>query len=71
LHALGERIHPGTGARIAYVACGLAAGTARPGSSREVAEIRWVTPLEADELTRGAIFEPVRQYLHATIEADG
>lgn len=60
---LGERVHPGTGARITYVACDLAAGTAWPGSSREVAEVRWVTAQDADELTAGTIYEPVRQYL--------
>lgn len=64
-HVIGERIHPGTGARVAYVACGLVAGTARPGSSREVAEVRWVSPQDADELTRGTIYEPVRRYLGA------
>jgi len=60
---LGERVHPGSGARIAYVACDLVAGTARPVSSREVAEVRWVSAEDADELTAGSIYEPVRQYL--------
>ena len=62
-YVLGERIHPGTGARITYVACDLVAGTARPGSSREVAEVRWVSVQDADDLTGGTIYEPVCQYL--------
>jgi len=61
---LGERVHPGTGARITYVACDLVAGTARPASSREVAEVRWSSAEEADELTAGTIYDPVRRYLH-------
>jgi 8-oxo-dGTP diphosphatase len=62
---LGERVHPGTGARIVYVACDLVAGSARPGSSREVAEVRWVSVQDADDLTGGMIYEPVRRYLGA------
>jgi 8-oxo-dGTP diphosphatase len=62
---LGERIHPGTGAQVAYVACDLVAGTAHPNSSREVAEVRWATLTEADDLTSGSIYELVRRYLGA------
>lgn len=60
---LGARVHPGTGARITYVACRLAGGTARAASVREVAEVRWATPREADHLTGGTIYEPVRRHL--------
>jgi 8-oxo-dGTP diphosphatase len=60
---LGERVHPGTGARVTYVACAAADGTARVASAREVAEVRWVSPEEADELTGGTVYEPVREYL--------
>jgi 8-oxo-dGTP diphosphatase len=63
LRVLGERIHPATAARITYVACDLAGGVARAASKREVAEARWVTLEEADELTGGTIYEPVRRYL--------
>jgi hypothetical protein len=30
---------------------------------REVAEVRWATPREADHLTGGTIYEPVRRHL--------
>jgi 8-oxo-dGTP diphosphatase len=63
LRLLGERVHPDTGAHIIYVACVLSGGTARRASAREVAEVRWVDAWEADELTGGKIYEPVRQYL--------
>lgn len=60
---LGERVHPGTGARIVYVGCILVSGDAWPASSREVAEVGWVGAQAADEVTLGTIFEPARQYL--------
>jgi 8-oxo-dGTP diphosphatase len=62
-HLLGERIHPVTATRIAYVACAAVSGTARSASPREVAEVRWASPQEADDLTGGAIYEPVRWHL--------
>lgn len=64
-HLLGERIHPETDAHVVYVACNLAGGTARVVSAREVAEVRWVSQQEADDLTGGTIFEPVRASLSA------
>ena len=63
LHVIGERVHPQTGARVSYVACTVAGGTARTASPREVAEVRWASLREADELTGGTIYEPVRRYL--------
>lgn len=64
---LGERVHPGTGTRIAYLACALAGGTARAASPREVAEARWVSAQDADDLTGGTIYEPVRRYLRSAL----
>jgi 8-oxo-dGTP diphosphatase len=63
VHLLGERIHPATGVRITYVACTAASGAAWAMSPREVAEVRWASPQEADELTGGTIYAPVRRYL--------
>lgn len=60
---LGERFHPATGSRIAYVACSAADATARVAAPREVAEVRWASLREADELTGGMIHDPVRQCL--------
>jgi 8-oxo-dGTP pyrophosphatase MutT (NUDIX family) len=61
---LSARVHPGTAACIIYVACRLASGTARAASAREVAEVRWASPREADDLTGGRIYQPVRRHLH-------
>ena len=69
LHVLGQRVHPGTGTCIVYVVCALLVGTALPASPREVAEVRWVSAEEADDLTAGAIYEPVRRYLREPLES--
>lgn len=62
---IGERVHPKTGRTMIYVA----AKPARPddldvfvGDERELAEVRWVSLAEADELLPG-MFEPVREHL--------
>jgi len=61
---IGRRVHPKTGRHLVYMG-------ARPthgnevfvGDPEELAELRWVSPEEADELTAGTIFEPVRQHI--------
>lgn len=61
---IGRRVHPKTGRTMVYMA-------ARPthgidvfvGDADELAEVRWVSPAEADELMGGMIFEPVRQHI--------
>lgn len=59
---IGRRVHPATGRLIVYVAAVTAEGSeARPGD--ELTEVRWASPEEADELTGGTIYEPVRKYL--------
>jgi 8-oxo-dGTP pyrophosphatase MutT (NUDIX family) len=62
---IGRRVHPRTGRTMIYVA----AEPERPddldvfvGDTRELAEVRWLTLAEADELLPG-MFEPVREYL--------
>ncbi len=61
---IGRRVHPATAALVVYVAAELAEdGEAQPGG--ELTEVRWVTPGEADELTGGTVFEPVRQHIRA------
>jgi 8-oxo-dGTP diphosphatase len=66
---IGRRVHPATGRTMIYIA----AVPARPndlavfvGDPQELAEVRWLTLAEADELLPG-IFEPVRAYLAETI----
>jgi 8-oxo-dGTP diphosphatase len=68
---IGERVHPKTGRTMIYVA----ARPVRPddldvfvGDERELAEVRWVSLAEADELMQGyGMFEPVREHLARTI----
>ena len=70
---IGSRVHPVTGVRIVYVAAELAGeaeGQIRlavsdfgAGDSSELTEVRWVSLAEADGLTGGAIYEPVRDHL--------
>jgi 8-oxo-dGTP pyrophosphatase MutT (NUDIX family) len=67
LRLLGERTHPATGLRIAYVACRLVSGTAYPASPREVAEVRWVSLGELPELIPGGIYAPVQAFLEGVL----
>jgi 8-oxo-dGTP pyrophosphatase MutT (NUDIX family) len=66
---IGQRVHPATGRTMIYIA----AVPVRPndlavfvGDPQELAEVRWLTLAEADELLPG-MFEPVRAYLAETI----
>lgn len=66
---IGRRVHPATGRLMIYVA----AVPTRPndldtfvGDPVELAEVRWLTLAEADELLPG-MFEPVHAYLVRTI----
>ncbi len=42
---------------------------ARVGDQEELAELRWVDLVQADEFMGGAIFEPVRTYLEQALQA--
>jgi 8-oxo-dGTP diphosphatase len=46
---LGERIHPNTGRRMAYVACEIDSGEAHVTDTEELAAIAWVSSREAKE----------------------
>jgi len=66
---IGQRVHPGTGRAMVYVAALPARGTdIRVGDAQELAEVRWATVAEADELMAGLIYEPVRAYLRRTFD---
>lgn len=60
---IGERVHPVTGWRVAYVACRWVSGDPRAASPREVAEAAWVPVGEVAERIPGGVFGPVRRYL--------
>lgn len=68
LRVLGERLHPVTGVRIAYVAAEPASSTSWSnsilGNARDDLEVRYWKPIrEALHLLGPTLFEPVRQYL--------
>jgi|SRR5215472_12983085 len=61
---IGERIHPKTGRHLVYVAA-IPAGRNRDvfvGDPEELAEVRWITLFEADQLMPD-MYAPVREYL--------
>jgi 8-oxo-dGTP diphosphatase len=61
---IGRRVHPRTGRTMVYMAARPTHGTeVTVGDPEELAEVRWVSFEEADSLTGGTIFEPVRQHL--------
>jgi len=60
---IGERVHPATGRTMIYIAAKPTRGTEIfVGDEDELAEVRWVSLAEADELLPG-MFEPVREHL--------
>jgi 8-oxo-dGTP pyrophosphatase MutT (NUDIX family) len=66
---IGERDHPMTGRRMIYIAAEPVHGTEiHVGDEAELAEVRWVSLAEADELLPG-MFGPVREYLAREIGA--
>jgi 8-oxo-dGTP diphosphatase len=60
---IGERDHPATGRHMIYLAAKPARATRLiVGDEAELAEVRWASLAEADELLPG-MFGPVREYL--------
>jgi 8-oxo-dGTP diphosphatase len=60
---IGEREHPQTRRHMVYMAAEPTHGTSvHVGDEAELAEVRWVSLAEADELLPG-MYEPVREYL--------
>ena len=65
---IGERVHPKSGRTMIYIAAAPTHGTdIIVGDEEELAEVRWVSLGEADELMGGMIFEPVHAYLEREI----
>jgi 8-oxo-dGTP pyrophosphatase MutT (NUDIX family) len=64
---IGRRVHPATQRTMIYMAARPTHGTdVWIGDIDELAEVRWLTLAEADELLPG-MYEPVRDYLAQTI----
>lgn len=68
-HIIGERNHPKTGRHMIYLAARPYQGTAvSNGDESELAEVRWASLAELDELMGAVnIFEPVHEHLTRTI----
>jgi 8-oxo-dGTP diphosphatase len=64
---LGERVHPLTGRTMTYVACEAVAGTAYVAAEQEVAEVVWCGRFTLTTYVRHSLFEPVQEYLDATL----
>lgn len=62
---LGERVHPKTGRRMAYVACTRVEGTARVADEEELAAFAWATPDEFDQYVPYGFAPAVNEYLQA------
>jgi len=62
---IGRRVHPKTGRTMIYMAASPTHGTdVFVGDEEELAEVRWVSLAEADELMKAyGMFEPVHDYL--------
>jgi 8-oxo-dGTP pyrophosphatase MutT (NUDIX family) len=61
---IGRRVHPKTGRTMVYIAARPVGGIdAFVGDEDELAEVRWVSLAEADQLMGGTIFEPVYEHL--------
>ena len=60
---IGERVHPKTGRTMIYIAATPTRGTEIiVNDEEELADVKWVTLTEADELLPG-MYEPVREHL--------
>ena len=66
---IGRRVHPATGRTMVYMAARPTHGTdVFVGDPEELAEVRWVTADQADELMGGKIYDPVRDHLRRTLD---
>ena len=66
---LGERIHPKTGRRMAYVACDIVAGTAHVADTEGLADFAWVTPSQFETFVPYGFAPVVQEYLDSALPA--
>ena len=68
---IGERVHPKTGRTMIYIGAAPTHGTdVFVNDEEELAEVRWVSLAEADELLPG-MYEPVREHLARELRDPG
>jgi NADH pyrophosphatase NudC (nudix superfamily) len=66
-HEIGRRVHPATKRTMIYLACTPIDGTdVFVGDEQELAEVRWLTLREVDDLLKG-LYKPVREHLARVI----
>ena len=66
---LGERIHPKTGRRMAYVACDIVGGTAHVADTDELADLAWVTPGQFPDFVPYRFAPIVLDYLNSVLSS--
>lgn len=66
---LGERIHPKTGRRMAYVACDIVSGTAHVADEGELADLAWVKPNDFSTFVPYGFAPVVQDYLESRLPA--
>jgi 8-oxo-dGTP pyrophosphatase MutT (NUDIX family) len=67
---IGRRVHPKTGRTMIYMSATPTHGTKIfVGDEDELAEVRWVSLAEADELLPG-MYDPVRDYLAEALDVE-
>jgi 8-oxo-dGTP pyrophosphatase MutT (NUDIX family) len=67
---IGERDHPATGRHMIYMAATARGTKAIVGDEAELAEVKWASLAEADELLPG-MYEPVHEYLRRELRKEG
>ena len=66
---IGRRLHPKSGRWMVYIAATPDGGTdAFVGDEDELAEVRWVSLTEADQLMGGTVYGPVHDHLSKTLK---
>ncbi|MGW1194442.1 NUDIX hydrolase [Streptomyces sp. NPDC002536] len=64
---LGERTHPKTGRRMAYVACTLVSGEAHVADTDELSALTWARLADIPAYVPYGLFGPVQVYLDAAL----
>jgi len=67
LQLLGERVHPKTGRRMAYVACRIVRGTAYVADQDELVDLAWVRPADFPSYVPYGFAPAVEAYLTAEL----
>ncbi|MGW1135623.1 NUDIX hydrolase [Streptomyces griseoluteus] len=64
---IGQRVHPKTQREMSYTACRVIDGEAHVADADELDAVAWVTLAEIPEYVPYGLFNPVQEYLEATL----